>query len=506
MDTRHHPNIILILADSLGFSDLGCFGGEIDTPHLDRLAEKGLRISQFYSSGESAASQAALMTGLYAHQAGMGHGQADEGLHSYQGRLLPSSITLAELLKAIGYQTALSGIWRLSDAEGKLASPYQRGFDHAFFAPSPAASYHLEPPGLSYQGEAVLPSTDNFHLTEAISNHARWFLQELIDQGAPFFLTISHQAPRYPLHAHPPDIPRFAERYRLGWDLLRLARHRRLIELGLIDSKWMITPRDLSAPAWEEVSQQNWETLRMASHALLVNDIDHGLGKLLEVLDEAGITQNTLILFMSLSGATSRWLPDNQPENQVWDSRLALSLDLPWANLSNTPFREYSGSVHEGGIASPFIAHWPGQIEAGQICDRISHLIDLMPSLLDLTGADYPSEAHGESITPLQGLSLLATLNGEVDSEAAERTLCWEFEGHSAVRQGRWKLVRERFQKWELYDMIADRTELNDLARYQPEQVKEMAAVYTDWVEACGVEDWRVILERQQAKLQDQTT
>ncbi len=480
------PNIILILADDMGFSDLGCYGSEIATPNLDRLAANGLRFTQFYNAARCCPTRASLLTGLYPHQAGMGDMVGDRGLPAYQGFLNDRCVTIAEALRRNGYHVLMSGKWHVG--EDRPHWPLDRGFEHYFGLISGACNYFRLDPGrkMAVDNDPYVPPASGFYMTDAITDHAVSFLDAYGRGDAPFFLYVAYTAPHFPLHALPEDIARYRGRYSLGWDELRQRRYRRLIELGLIDPKWPLSPRDPDVPAWNNADDKDAWDLRMAVYAAQIDRMDRGIGRILTKLRQLGIEGNTLVMFLSDNGAEAELIDAGKPGAPPGDSDSYATYRRAWANASNTPFRLFKCWVHEGGIATPFIAHWPGVIrQPGRITPHVAHVIDLMPTFLDVAGAKYPKTSRGKEVLPLEGRSLLPVLRGEASRE--HQFLFWEHEGNRAVRAGRWKLVCRHGGEWELYDMEADRTELSNRAGENPDIVASLAARYDEWARRCGV-------------------
>lgn len=518
------PNIVLILADDMGFSDLGCFGSEINTPNLDRLASDGLSFTSMYNCARCCPSRASLLTGQYPHRAGIGHMGVDLGTPAYQGYLREDTLTIAEALKAGGYRSLLSGKWHVAGEMGEDCeawqpgapnhpTPLQRGFDR-FFGIIDGACDYFHPHYLVDGDERVYPEGD-FHLTDAITDNAVDMVAESVADGDPFFLFLSYTAPHWPLHAREEDIAKYRGRYRDGgWDKARQERHRRLQEAGVIDANWRISPRHADAPAWDEVENRDWEDARMAVYAAQVEQMDRGIGRVMDNLTELGVAEDTLVLFLSDNGGCAEFMaedgwakfyPDvtpqgekidqgNRPEIEPGGPLTFMSYDLPWANVSNTPFRLFKHWVHEGGISTPMIVHWPARITAPRLEHAACHLIDLLPTFLDAAGVQYPEEFNGRTMPLPAGESLVPALTGRGWTRG--ETLFWEHEGNCAVRDGRWKLVREYGRNWELYDMVADRTELNDLSGTRGDKVGQMADRYQTWADANGVLAWQDLSEQ----------
>ena len=525
-DASGRPNIIVILVDDMGYSDIGCFGSEIRTPNLDSLAEGGLRFSQMYNSARCCPSRAALLTGLNPHQAGVGHMVANLGVPEYQGYLKDNAVTIAEALKADGYSTFMSGKWHvggdynLADPDSWTPSapgfptPTQRGFDRYFGILTGAGNFYFPKTLMDQDTLVPLTDLDDFYLTDAISDNAVSMIGEGVAQDSPFFMYVAYTAPHWPLHAHEEDIARYEGQYRGGWEELRTSRHEKLKSEGVVDEKWEISPRDADSPPWDEVDDPDWQDIRMAVYAAQIDRVDQGVGRILDALRSAGVDDNTLIMFLSDNGGCAEFLaedsslpqpsrysgvnPDgtpmvvgNIPGLRPGGAETFMSYDLPWANASNTPFRRFKRWTHEGGISTPFILSWPARIREPGIVHSPIHLIDIMPTCLDAAGAGHPTERAGQQTIPLEGESMLPAI--ERRDWARERPIVWEHEGSRAVRQGQWKLVSAIGGGWELYDMEQDRTELNDLyARSRP-KAQELERIYAERAERCGVLPWSVI-------------
>ncbi|TDD72594.1 arylsulfatase [Jiangella aurantiaca] len=516
------PNVVLILADDLGFSDLGCYGSEIRTPNLDRLARSGVRFTQMYNAARCCPSRASLLTGLYAHQAGVGHMTDDLGAPSYRGYLNRSCVTIAEALRARGYTTLMSGKWhvgggydilnpdRWRPGDATHPTPRQRGFDRFYGIVAGAGSYFY-PRTLMRDDEFVPLEDSDFYLTDAISDHAVQMLEEAASDK-PFFLHVTYTAPHWPLHASDEDIAGYEGTYRKGWDAIRAARHEELKGLGLIDPAWDISPRDASSPPWDDAPDQDWEDLRMATYAAQVECMDRGIGRILTSLRRLGVEENTLVMFASDNGGCAEFLAEDTGTGERFrydtdplDGRRMrvgniaglrpgpadtfMSYGRSWANVSNSPFRSFKRWVHEGGISTPFIASWPGRVDVPAITHEPAHFVDVFATCLDAAGARYPAENDGHAVTPLEGESFLPLLAGGEWSR--QQPIFFEHEGNRAVRIGPWKLVSEFGGGWELYDMIDDRTELHDVSGRCVPRVEAMAARYGQWAERCGVRAWR---------------
>ena len=480
------PNIVIILADDMGFSDLGCYGGEIQTPNLDRLAANGLRYTQFYNTSRCCPTRASLLTGLYAHQTGMGWmTSADLGHPGYAGDLNHLNVTIAEVLQQAGYATYMSGKWHLTlnrymGPEGPTDNwPRQRGFDRYFGNLNGGGSY-FTPATLTLDTTRIEASAD-FYLTDAISDHAVDFLQEHSrkKQGSPFFLYVAYTAPHFPIHARPADIEKYRGSYRKGWENLQAKRYARLQELGLISDSWTLSPPDRDIADWDSLDprKKTEMDLRMAIYAAQIDSMDQGIGRILVALDQMGVADDTLILFLSDNGGTHELVSRKETELELLGSDQSYqSYRKPWANASNVPFRLYKHWVHEGGIATPLIVHWPSRIrDPGSIRSQVGHVIDLMPTALEAAGVAYPSRFGDRAILPPEGTSLVPSF---LDSPINRGALFWEHESHRAVRAGDWKLVSKSLEgPWELYD----------LSRTHPERVEQLVEMWLEWAERANV-------------------
>jgi arylsulfatase len=485
---RKRPNLIVILADDMGYSDIGCYGSEIATPNLDALARNGMRFTQFYNTSRCCPTRASLLTGLYAHQAGVGHMIQDRGVPSYQGYLNHSSVTIAEAIRPAGYRALMSGKWHVGEDPDHW--PMDRGFERFYGLVSGASNYFKLDKGRRFaiDEQPADPTTDpNFYMTDAFTTQAVKYVDEYARKPEPFFLYVAYTAPHWPLHALQPDIARYKGKYMAGWDALREQRRRRMIELGVLDASIPLSPRDARAPEWSTLSgeQKQDYDLRMAVYAAQIDRMDQGIGQLVAKLKETGAFENTLILFLADNGGCAESVNRGEPGAAPGTPESFLAYELPWANASNTPFRQFKQNVHEGGIASPLIAHWPGRVPPGTVSDEVSHVIDVLPTCLDLAGAEYPKAFNGHPVTAVEGRSLVPTLQGK--EREPHPALFWEHQGNRAVRKGDWKLVADNGKPWALYDLSQDRAELNDLASRRSGTVRELAALYESWAERCGV-------------------
>lgn len=518
--SNSRPNIVFILADDMGYSDIGCYGSEVDTPNLNALAEGGLRFSNFHNNPRCCPSRASLLTGLYSHQVGfalMADNYGQSTAPAYKGDLSSSCVTLAEALRPGGYRTAMTGKWHLTppEIESKRNWPMQRGFERFFGTIAGACSYY-DPATLTDGNERVRAGKD-FYYTDAIGDHAAQYIDEFTGaaEQKPFFLYAAFTAPHWPLQAPEKVIDKYVERFSVGWDQIRANRHRRQIEMGLLSEKWQMSERDLRVPPWPLAAHKEWEVRRAAVYAAQIECLDENVGKIVAKLKEKGAFENTLILFMSDNGGNLEemgnpgplgrapiFIPHetadgrlvhvgNDPDNMPGGADTYQSIGIPWGNVANTPFRMYKHYTQEGGISTPLIAHWPAGIQVGKnaITHQMGHETDVMATLLDLASTNYPKEHDGNPVPPTVGTSMVPVFSGR---PRAERTYFWEHEGNAAVRMGKWKLVSAFPNYWQLYDMDADRTELHDLADQYPDHVRQMASAYKDWAKMVGVQPWPV--------------
>ncbi len=508
MAAPKRPNIIIMMADDMGFSDLGCYGSEVPTPNLDALAAGGMRFTQFYNGARCCPTRASLLTGLYAHQAAVGHMVEDYQKPGYRGDLSREAVTIAEVLKAAGYRTAMSGKWHVTPSNNdKHNWPMQRGFDRYYGTIQGAGSFY-DPAALVDGNEPIRAQGKDFYYTNEIGTHATKFIDELA--GQPFFLYVAFTSPHWPLHAMESDIARHQGKYKDGWDALRETRHARQIKMGLVDKKWPLSPRDEKVPAWKDAPDKEWEQRRMEVYAAQIDRMDQNVGRITAKLKEKGIEKDTLILFLADNGGCAEEIskaltPNPSIPMETPDGRKVRRGNIPtimpgatdtyqsygigWANASNTPFRMFKHWVHEGGISSPLIAHWPAGItKKNAITHSPGHLIDLMATCVDVAGATYPKTFAGTAIKPLEGLSLRPAW--ERGKRTGHAEIFWEHEGNRAVRQGKWKLVSRYQQPWSLFDLEADRSELKDLAQQQPAKVAELEGKYQAWAQRSNVVPW----------------
>lgn len=500
------PNIVLIMADDMGYSDIGAFGGEIQTPNIDRLARNGLVMTHFYNAAKCVPTRASLLTGLYHHQVGMGDMKNDYGYPSYQGYLNKKGITLAEALKQGGYTTMMVGKWQLGDHE--VAWPQNRGFEQVYGIPKGGGVYFypflfdrtlmLDYEVIHKAGTAPnkIDST-SFYSTDAFNDHAVKFIEGHREKDSPFFLYLSHVAPHWPLNAPEKDIEKYLGKYKKGFESYRQKRFERQKRLGLLPNEMKLSPPDERVENWNQLSnaEKNELDRKMAVYAAQIDRMDQGIGRIIEKLKETDEYNNTVIMFLSDNGgAPQRDIHFNYAEKVLSQyekgpigSRYSFKPYGPsWANVSNTPFRLYKDWTHEGGIATPLIVHWPNVIKEHRINSQVSHVIDIMPTLLELSGVKYPESYHGNSILPMEGKSIAPIFKEK--SITKNRTLFWENIGNRAVRHGKWKLVSQYPEnEWYLYNMEKDRTELNNLSQERPELVKELIRKYDNWANRVGV-------------------
>lgn len=502
-DNPMRPNIVLIMADDLGFSDLGCYGGEIRTPYLDGLAREGMQFTQFYNCAVCVTTRAALLTGLHPRR-------------REKNRLLHEDMmTLAEVLRSAGYRTSLTGKWHLGATHPNR--PTDRGFDEYYGVASGCCNFFDPslPDPVFYNGgkrrpflhneTSVTEFSDNYYTTDAFTEHAVQQIHKSKVDNRPYFLHVCYTAPHFPLHAKPEDIGRYRGRYDAGYFQLREKRYRRQVELGLIRPGWQLSKPDrrlgefrydYDITPWNDVEDLAREKRRMEVYAAMVDSMDQGIGRILKAIDESGHADNTLVMFLSDNGGCASF-PGYSDEKQR-AGRVEYNKELPggintydfvapgWGWAQCTPFRRYKVWTYEGGIATPMIARWPRAIASGSRTDQIGHVVDFMPTVLELSGAKYPTERSGNTVLPIEGRSLVPILQGK--TRKGHESICWYLYGNRAVRQGRWKLVwGVTAQKWELYDMQTDRTETTNVASLHPELVEQLKTAWRQWAKQTGV-------------------
>ena len=517
------PNILLILNDDMGYSDLGCYGGEVQTPNLDSLAANGLRYTQFYNTARCCPSRASLLTGLYPQQAGIGHMQNDDELDGYRGNLSHNAVTIAEALKNGGYATYMTGKWHI--AKTKDNWPYRRGFDDYYGMITGAANYFQ--PRIARNDEYIVPEGDDYYFTDAITDESVRQIREHSEKQSdkPFFQYVAYNAPHWPLHALPEDIAKYKGQYDAGWDQIRLERRKRMIDMGILHEEWKLTDRDSRVPSWEEAENKEWQARRMEVYAAQIDRMDQGIGRILKTLKNTGQWENTLIVFLADNGGCAELIKEdwenwmvpyiatdktrdghdvrfgNNPDIMPGAEDTYQSYGIGWANVSNTPFRLYKHWIHEGGISTPFIAHWPAGIKAkNELRHQPAQLPDVMATFLDVADVEYPTTYNGNEIKPAEGFSMTPIFKNKPHGRDV---LYWEHEGNKAVRKGKWKLVRKYPGEWELYDIEADRTETNNVVKDHPDTVRELTALYEQWADRCDVVPWNELLELRKKKREE---
>ncbi len=528
------PNIVIILADDMGFSDIGCYGSEIETPVLDSLSERGLRFTQFYNMARCCPTRASLLTGLYPHQAGIGHMMDDLGQDGYRGELNRQCVTIAEVLQSSGYRTYMSGKWHVTQAVKATTIaeqknwPRQRGFDRFYGTIHGAGSFY-DPNSLARDNTLISPfndpeyPTNEFYYTDAIADQAARFVREHQADHAdsPFFMYVSFTAAHWPMHARQEDIDKYVGKYDAGYEAIRADRYQKMIDLGIITAhdtqNWPLQR------SWKESDYLAWDIRNMEVYAAMIDRMDQGIGLIVDSLRQTGQFDNTLVLYLqdnggcaenygrsgegkprddepSLAPLSNDYLQVDMQPKQTRDGYpirtgkgvLAGPADTyigygkGWATVSNTPFREYKHWTHEGGISTPLIAHWPaGILRHGELEPTPGHLIDLMATAVDVAGVSYPTLFHdGQTIKPMEGTSLLPLFRGE---EIVRDVIYWEHEGNRAVRRGDFKLVAKDKQKWELYNIARDRSEQYDLATAQPHLVAELSRLWDAYAKRANV-------------------
>jgi arylsulfatase A-like enzyme len=486
------PNILYILVDDMGFSDIGCYGGEVNTPNIDQMAANGIKLRSFYNNARCCPTRASLLTGQYPHTVGMGlmvtmpNAAIQPG--SYQGFLDDRYPTIAEQLKKTGYSTYMLGKWHVGERPQHW--PLKRGFDNYFGLISGASSYYEIIPAEKGKRFMVLddreftPPSDGFYVTDAFTDYAVQYLNKQKQESAdkPFFMYLAYTAPHFPLHAYESDIAKYEKLYAQGWDVTRTKRYQKMQKLGFIDKRYPLTPRPKDIPDWESATDKAQWIRKMAVYAAMIDRMDQNIGRLIKTLKANGQYDNTLIVFMSDNGSSNENMESrklNDPTKKIGEKGSYVTYDTPWANVSNTPFRKYKRFLHEGGMITPCIMQWPRSIrpKAGFV-DGIGHVMDLLPTGLELAGipnADLP------------GKSLSYLWNGK---KAEPRTYCWEHEGNKAIRKADWKLEKDTEDAdWELYNIKMDPCEMNNLAQKQPQRVAELRAEYDTWAQKVGVRE-----------------
>ncbi len=484
----NRPNIVLIMCDDMGWSDIGCYGGEVKTPNLDKLAAQGVRFTQFYNNAKCTTTRASLVTGLYPRRSG--------------GLLKTNMVTIGEVLRSAGYRTALSGKWHLG--RGDTTHPYKRGFD-AYYGLLDGCCNFFNPsqPDPSYKGgrvryfgqndQRITEFPDGYYTTDAFTDHAIETIKGFHKEGKPFLLHVCYTAPHYPLHAKPSDIAKYRGKYKMGWEAMRKQRYARQLEMGLIDKKrYPLSDTDARSYNWAG-ADHDFEDHRMAVYAAMIDSMDQNIGRLMKTLDEMGVADNTIVMFLSDNGGCAEEPGGRDPSKRdPGPANDYVAVGPAWGWAQNAPFKRYKQWVHEGGINTPFIVRWPKHVKPNTInTESVGHIIDIMPTLCDLAGATYPKQYNGHDILPVEGRSLVDVFKQQADGEQAFRgrdMLAWEWAGNRAIRMGDWKLAWDRSTKrWELYDLSQDRTETHDLSAKHPDRVQAMSDAWFKWAKETGL-------------------
>ncbi len=509
------PNIIIFLVDDLGYSDFGCYGGEIHTPTIDKLSEEGVRFTQFYNAARSCPTRASMLTGMYQHQVGL----------TFNGQSLNKNcVTIAEVLKDAGYQTGMAGKWHLSRTEGRKEKseqlnwlahradygdfgplesyPCNRGFDEHYGTIWGVVDY-FDPFSLVHNEEPITEVDSDFYETNFITEKSIDLIDEFSKNDEPFFLYIAHNAPHWPLHALPEDIAKYDGVYDGGWDKLREDRYKRMIDLGIVDPKITKLAPNESGLVWQDCENKTWEANHMETHAAMVDRIDQGLSDIIDELKETGEYDNTLIIILADNGASPErgYKPGFDRPAFTRDSTIIQLtgytapgpentwgfLGKAWAGAINSPFRYWKKESYEGGACTPMIMVWPDglKIKHGSINNQVAHILDIMPTCVELAEADYPKTYKGNDIPPYEGKSLVNLIEGK--KYKGHDILCWEHEGGKAIREGDWKMSALEGHEWELFDLSKDRSEMNNLADKYPEKVKQLEKDWEEWAVRVGL-------------------
>jgi arylsulfatase A-like enzyme len=496
------PNIVVILIDDMGFSDLGCYGGEVPTPNIDKLADGGVRFTQFYNTARCSTSRAALLTGLYPHQAGMGYLEnlVVPGSKGTSGHLSDDCVTMAEVLDAAGYLTIMTGKWHLGEDRG--TPPWQRGFARSLSANIGELYFPNQQQkrenGIRLNGERFELDDPKFgkdwYGPDLITEWGLKFIDEAIAENKPFFYYLPHCATHFPLQVPQEDIERYRGKYKVDWDELREARHKRQIEMGLVDAKWPLAERPPGVPDWNTLSDEEKDRFDhiMAIDAAMIDRLDRSVGMLMEGLKKRGVLDNTIVLLMCDNGGNAESGPRGRLEGEKpGGPKSVVFLGQSWATVANTPFRRYKHFTHEGGISTPLIVHWPAGIDKarhGKLEPQPGHLVDLLPTVVEVTGAKYPKQYKGHEIEPMEGTSLVPAFAGKPLDR--QQPIFFAHEGNRAIRDGKWKLVMKFKGAWELYDIEADRTEQHDLITQEPQVAIRLAKEWNAWAERADVDAW----------------
>jgi arylsulfatase len=525
------PNIVVILADDMGYSDLGCYGGEVQTPNLDKLAQNGLRFSRFYNAGKSCPTRSALLTGLYSHQAGVGRMTFDDRLSGYRGNLTHNGVTIAEAVRTAGYQTGMIGKWHVSetplreDQRQWLAHraehdeythrdnyPTQRGFQN-FYGTIYGVVDYFDPFSLVNGEEPVRSVPKGYYSTVALADSAVAYLDRFNKSDDPFFMYLAFHSPHWPLHALPEDIKKYEDTYKVGWETIRNQRYERIKKAGIFNMTGDFLSERQFNDAWADDSTAAWDAHAMAVHAAMVDRMDQEIGKVIRTLEKNGQLDNTLILFLVDNGCSSEScqmysegendrpaeMRNGEPviyprkkETLPGTENVWASVGAKWANVANTPFRLWKGTMYEGGVCTPAIAYWPKglKVKKGSVTSEPCHVIDIMATCLELSGAVYPKTYNGNEIIPLEGKSFLSVLKTGKRDKRHEIIGFEHFREKALIADDGWKIVqrpRNGEWEWELYDLNTDRTEMHNVAVQHPDKVKQLVEQYRAWMERCMV-------------------
>ena len=505
--SQQKPNIVVILLDDVGYSDFGCYGSEIETPNIDRLAENGIRLRHFYNQARSAPTRASLMTGLYPHQVGNGALGKVPGYPAYQGYPNQNNVFIPEVLKTAGYFSVVTGKWHLGQPQG--SSPIKRGFDRSlnapfggyYFSSDRSLKKNKQPvyvDNLYWNDEAI--GFDDPRLPEAWYSTRLWtdyglrFIDEAIDDEKPFFWYLAYNGAHFPLQAPPETIDKYRGKYMEGWEAVRNRRFAKQLELGLFDAETPLTPRNPKVPEWETLTQEEKERydLQMAIYAAVIDEIDQAIGKVIDHLEQKGVLDNTLIILLSDNGGNGEpGIEGRFQGKNPGGAGSSVFLGAAWADVANTPFFLYKHHAHEGGCNTPLIISYPDGMDPrlkGSIqTENYGHVVDIMPTLVELTGAEYPTRHDGNIVPPMEGVSLLPILKGE--EVRRDAPIVVEHEGNKMLRKGDWKIVQEYTEKkWMLYNLKDDPTEMHDLADVERERLNELVKEYYRFADRIGIE------------------
>ncbi|WP_321290096.1 arylsulfatase [uncultured Sunxiuqinia sp.] len=508
------PNILLVMVDDMGYSDLGCYGGEIQTPNIDQLAGQGIRFTQMHNSARCCPTRASLLTGHHPQQA---------GINGMGVNLAMNTATIAEVLKENGYHTGMTGKWHLSQTKpvnkpveqlrwmahqvdyGPFSPlenyPCNRGFEEHWGVIWGVVNY-FDPFSLVHNEEAIKEVSEDFYMTDFITEKSIDLIDEYGKDEKPFFLYVAHTAPHWPLHALPEDIKKYKDTYKDGWEALRKSRYERMAEMGIIDKDSYPLPENSSGRVWDDVERKDYESACMSVHAAMIDRVDEGVGEIIQKLKETGQYENTIIMVLSDNGASyERGYPPgfDRPGFTRDSTIIEFGSDHPgpettwnyigraWASASNTPFRYWKMESYEGGTATPFIIHWPKGLKGQEntINRGVAHVIDVMPTCLEVSDTDYPEIVNSQKTIALVGKSLMPMLLGE--TESIHDTLFWEHQRGRAIRTAEWKMSALPGKDWELFRINEDHTEMNDLSAQYPEEVKELSAAWNEWAKKLNI-------------------